>query len=32
VPLRLRFERAGEIDVTLQVENQPVPSADTHKH
>jgi len=32
VPLRLRFEKAGEIDVTLQVENQPVPSADTHKH
>ncbi len=32
VPVKLRFEAAGDIDVLLQVANTPVPGAETHKH
>ena len=33
LPLKLRFEKAGEIEVLLHVENQPATAADTaHKH
>jgi copper(I)-binding protein len=33
LPLKLRFEKAGEIDVMLHVENKPATAADTaHKH
>jgi copper(I)-binding protein len=32
LPVRLRFEAAGEIDVAFQVENAPVSSAEAHKH
>jgi periplasmic copper chaperone A len=32
VPLTLRFEKAGEIDLLLQVANKPVASSDAHKH
>ena len=33
LPLKLRFEKAGEIDVVLHVENKPAAPADTaHKH
>jgi len=32
VPLKLRFEKAGEIDVMLQVQDKPVASSDAHKH
>lgn len=31
VPLKLRFEKAGEIDVTLNVENKTA-DGDAHKH
>jgi len=32
VPVKLRFEKAGEIDVVFHVENKPAPVADSHKH
>jgi copper(I)-binding protein len=32
VPLKLRFEKAGEIGVVLQVESMPATPADAHKH
>jgi copper(I)-binding protein len=32
VPVKLRFETAGEIDVVLQVANKPVPPGEMHKH
>lgn len=32
LPLKLRFEKAGEIEVMLHVENQPAAHADAHKH
>ncbi|MDP1690930.1 MAG: copper chaperone PCu(A)C [Burkholderiaceae bacterium] len=32
LPLKLRFEKAGEIEVLLQVENKPAAGADIHKH
>jgi copper(I)-binding protein len=32
VPVKLRFEAAGEIEVVLQVENKPAPAAEAHKH
>ena len=32
LPVRLRFEVAGEIDVVFRVENKPVPAAEAHKH
>ena len=30
--VRLRFEKAGEIELVFHVENQPAPAADAHKH
>jgi periplasmic copper chaperone A len=30
--LKLRFEKAGEIEVLLHVENKPAPAGDAHKH
>ena len=32
VPVKLRFETAGEIDVVLQVANKPAPAGEMHKH
>jgi len=32
VPLKLRFEKAGEIDVVLHVQNKPADAAGAHKH
>jgi periplasmic copper chaperone A len=32
IPIKLRFERAGEVDVVLQVETKPASAADAHKH
>ena len=32
VPVKLRFETAGEIDVVLQVTNKPAPAGEMHKH
>jgi len=32
LPLKLRFEKAGEIEVMLHVEQQPAAPADAHKH
>ena len=32
VPLKLRFEKAGEIAVVLQVQTRPAATADAHKH
>jgi copper(I)-binding protein len=32
LPLKLRFEKAGEIEVMLQVENKPPAPADARKH
>jgi copper(I)-binding protein len=32
VPLKLRFERAGEIDVVFHVENKPAEAAESHRH
>ncbi len=31
LPLKLRFEKAGEIDVVLHVQSKPTPAADAHK-
>jgi len=30
--VKLRFEKAGEVELVFQVENQPAPAADAHKH
>jgi copper(I)-binding protein len=32
VPVKLRFEAAGEIDVVFQVANKPAPAGEMHKH
>jgi periplasmic copper chaperone A len=32
LPLKLRFEKAGEIEVMLHVESKPAAAADAHKH
>lgn len=32
IPVKLRFERAGEIEVLLQVEAKPASATDAHKH
>ncbi len=32
LPVKLRFEAAGEIEVVFQVENKPAPVAEAHKH
>ena len=32
LPLKLRFEKAGQIAVLLHVENKPAAAADGHKH
>ena len=32
VPLKLRFEKAGEIEVVLLVQTRPAAAADAHKH
>jgi periplasmic copper chaperone A len=32
LPLKLRFEKAGEIEVLLQVETQPTAAGGAHKH
>ena len=32
IPLKLRFEKAGEIDVLLQVQSKPAAPTDMHKH
>lgn len=32
VPLKLRFERAGKIDVVFHVENKPAEAAESHRH
>jgi len=32
VPLRLRFERAGDIDVVFHVESKPAQAAESHQH
>lgn len=32
LPLTLRFEKAGEIEVTLQVQSAPAAAAEAHKH
>ena len=32
VPLKLRFEKAGEIEVTLYVESRPAVAASAHAH
>jgi copper(I)-binding protein len=32
LPLKLRFDKAGEIEVMLHVENKPAAPADAHKH
>ena len=30
--VKLRFEKAGEVELVFHVENQPAPAADAHKH
>ena len=30
--VKLRFEKAGEVELVFQVENPPAPAADAHKH
>ena len=32
VPLKLRFEKAGEVDLVLLVQTRPTAAADAHKH
>jgi hypothetical protein len=32
IPVKLRFERAGEVEVLLQVETKPASATDAHKH
>ena len=32
LPLKLRFEKAGEVDVMLHVESKPGAAAEAHKH
>jgi periplasmic copper chaperone A len=32
VPLKLRFEKAGEIEVMVNVEDKAAPAVDAHKH
>ncbi len=32
IPLRLKFERAGEIDIAAVVENRAVPASEDHSH
>jgi copper(I)-binding protein len=32
IPIKLRFERAGEVEVLLQVQTKPGSATDAHKH
>ena len=32
LPVKLRFEHAGQIDVVFHVENNPAPAAEVHQH
>jgi hypothetical protein len=32
IPIKLRFERAGEVEVLLQVQTKPASATDAHKH